>query len=218
MGYYAQAFAVNIEAIHAKIGSHDMAFAEKLKASALYDTYASQCDDCDFDEIINDLITGRSQPVPPAKPPGFWDRLLDRKPPGPRNHQFPHEYGYALMLFADVLGTHLHDDEGDVFYLGKAWEGANKRMAAQGLTINLDRMAEGSQLFPIPPIIDWPCINCYSRSEIDYLLQHLDQMDIKHPAYVANSLEDEINDHLYFFKTGLRQCQELGVEWLSFLH
>ena len=211
MGYTAQPFAVDLCKVRQVLGSNDLTLLEKLKSSDLYDTYADQSEDCDFDEILKDLIVRYVKPSE-RKEPGFLGLFKNKQGSG-LNPKFAHEYGYGLLVICGTLGTYLSEG-GDIFYAGDFWEELNELLKSKGMTIDLDRMWETEKLFDIPDISDFPVISHYSKQEIDYLLTELNKIEIDS----NNSELEESYELLKAFRDGLQICKDKDVEWISFLH
>lgn len=217
MGYAAQPFAVDLDKVRQVLGSNDLALLEKVKSSPLYDTYASQSDDCDFDEILKDLIVRYVKPSDRKETGGLFGLFKNKQDSG-LNPKFAHEYGYALLVICDTLGTYLSEG-GDIFYAGDVWKEASLLFKSKGITIDLERMWETEKLFDIPDIADFPVISHYSKQEVSYLLTELNKIEIDEKKADSNSDDfDELQELLKAFRDGLQICQEKNVEWVSFLH
>ncbi len=218
MGYSAQAFAVDLDKVRQVIGSNDLVLLEKIKFSSLYDNYASQAEDCDFDEILKDLIVSHSKPAVEKDTGGLFG-FFKRKPATTGlDPKLAHQYGYALLVICDTLGTSLSEGS-DVFYAGEVWKEANKLFKSKGITIDLDRMWLTEDLFEIPPIGDFPVISHYSKQEITYLLEALNKIEIDEEKADSNNENfDELQELLKAFRDGLQICKNENVEWVSFLH
>lgn len=217
MGYTAQPFAVDLDKVRQVIGSNDLTLLEKVKSSDLYDNYASQSEECDFDEILKDLIVRYIKPADRKETGGLFG-LFKSKPSSGLNPKFAHQYGYALLVICDTLGTYLSEG-GDIFYAGDFWKKANELFKSKGMTIDLDRMWQTEKLFDIPDIADFPVISHYSKQEVNYLLTELNKIEIDERKADSNNDEfDELQELLETFKDGLQICKDKNVEWVSFLH
>jgi hypothetical protein len=217
MGYVAQPFAVDLDKIRQVLGSNDLTLLGKVKSSGLYEHYSSQAEDCDFDEILTDLIVRYVKPADRKSTDGFLG-LFKSKPSSGLNPKLAHEYGYALLTICDALGTFLAPG-GDVFYAGDVWDEVNALFKSKGITINLDRMWQTEKLFDIPDIADFPAISHYSKQEVEYLLTELKKMGIEEKNASRSSDDlDELQELLEAFRDGLRICKDKNVEWVSFLH
>src|SRR5438128_2181165 len=131
MGYTAQPFAADLDRVRNEIGSNDQTLLEKVKSSHLYDTYASQSNDCDFDEILNDLIVRYTKPSDKKETTGLLG-LFKGKPTSGLNPKFADQYGYALLVICGTLGTYLSED-GDIFYAGNFCKEANGLFKSKGI-------------------------------------------------------------------------------------
>ncbi|MFN8995296.1 MAG: hypothetical protein ACK5X3_16750 [Pseudomonadota bacterium] len=217
MGYTAQPFAVDLDKVRQVLGSNDQSLLEKIKSSDLYDNYASQSEDCDFNEILNDLIFRYIKPSDKKQPNGLFG-IFKGKPTTGLNPKLAHEYGYALLLICNSLGTFLSPG-GDIFYAGNIWKEANELFKSKGITIDLDRMWQTEKLFDIPAIADFPVISHYSKQEVDYLLTELNKIGIDEKKASRKSDDFEnLQELLKTFRDGLQICKDKNVEWVSFLH
>src|SRR5687768_6296849 len=104
MGYTAQPFAIDLDKVRNVFGSKDQALLEKVKSSHLYDHYASETSDGDFDEILTDLIFHYIRPADRKATSGGLFGLFKSEPSSGLNPQLAHEYGYALLVICDILG------------------------------------------------------------------------------------------------------------------
>ncbi|MBT1707713.1 hypothetical protein KK062_05750 [Fulvivirgaceae bacterium PWU5] len=215
MGYYAQPFAVDLEKVRQVLGSKDAQLAEQIKASGLYDHYASESE-ADFEEIIDALIFQYIKPADRKSGSGGFFGLFKSQPSTGLDPKLAHEYGYALLVACDVFGTSLSTDD-DIFYAGRVWKRLNELLDKAGATVNLDRMWGEKNLFDIPPINDFPGISHYSKPEIEHLLAVLEKIQ---PS--EKDMESDDGEVLQLlistFTNGLRTCREKGVEWVSFIH
>jgi hypothetical protein len=214
MGYSAQPFAVDLDKVREVLGSNDLKLLEKIKSSDLYDTYASQSEDCEFDEIIKDLIVRYIKPGNKKEKGVFWVFFKSKSTSG-LNPKFAHLYGYALLVICDCVGTYLSEGA-DIFYAGDIWKEANDLFKSKGIKINLDRMWQTEKLFDIPTIGDFPVISHYSKQEVNYLLTELNKIEI-----IKKNVDDNLNELqelLKAFRDGLQICKDKNVEWVSFLH
>jgi hypothetical protein len=217
MGYVAIPFAVDLSQVRQVLGCKDLALLEKVKSCALYETYASQTEGCDFDEVLEDLIVRYIRPAD-RKETGRLLGLFKGKPSSGLNPDWAHNYGYAMLTICDTLGTFL-SPQGDVFYAGRIWKEVNRLFKNKGIAIDLDRMWQTEKLFDVPAIVDFPVISHYSRQEVNYLLTALGNMSIH-----ANEIEnkdvgfDELQELLIALRDGLQVCKDKDVEWVSFLH
>lgn len=217
MGYTAQPFAVDLNKVRQVLGSKDLTLLEKVRSADLYDTYASQTEDCDFNEILKDLIVRYIKPADRKETGGLLG-LFKSKPSSGLNPKFSHQYDYALLVICDTLGTYLSEG-GDIFYAGDYWKEANKLFKCKGITIDLDRMWQSEKLFDIPNIADFPVISHYSKEEVSYLLAELNKIEIVEKKAGSNNDEfEELQELLKTFKDGLQICKDKNVEWVSFLH
>jgi hypothetical protein len=217
MGYTAQPFAVSLDQVRQTIGSNDGTLLERIKASELYHNYASQSGDCDFDEILEDLIVRYVMPSGKKETGGLFG-LFKSKPTYGLNPDWAHEYGYALLVICDTLGTYLSKG-GDIFYAGDTWKQVNDLFKSKAIKIDLDRMWQTEKLFDIPDIIDFPVISHYSKQEVSYLLTELNKIEMAEIKAVNNNDEfEELQELLEAFRDGLQICKDKNVEWVSFLH
>ncbi len=212
MGYTAQPFAVDLALVSQALGSKDLSLLEKIKSANLYEHYASQTEEHDFDEVLKDLIVRYIKPVDRKSTKNIFN-IFRKKEGSGLDSKLDSLYGYAMLVICDTLGTHLSQD--DVFYADTVWKEANQLFKQRGITINLDRMWETEKLFDIPTIKDFPVISHYSKSEIDYLLNELSKSKIIQEP--SDNLS-ELQELLIAFQTGLQVCKDKGVEWISFLH
>jgi hypothetical protein len=217
MGYAAQPFAVDLDKVRQVIGSNDLQLLEKIKSSHLYNHYKSVAKDCDFDEILHDLIVRYIKPADRKETGGLFGLFKSKQTSG-LNPKFAHQYGYALLVICDTLGTFLSPG-GDIFYAGEFWKEANDLFKNKGITIDLDRMWQEEKLFDIPKITDFPVISHYSKQEVSYLLTELNKIDIDEKKADSNSDDfDDFQMLLKTFRDGLQICKDKNVEWVSFLH
>lgn len=217
MGYEALPFAVDLDKVRGVMGSNDTALLEKVKTSPLYATYADQMEDCDFDEILHDLIVGYKKPEDRIEKSKFFG-LIKSKPSSGLQPQLGHAYGMALLVICDTLGIDLSKGA-VVFKYVDGWEDANKLLKSKGITIDLDRMIKSQPLFDIPKYTDGPFISHYSKKEIEYLLSELNKMEIDEKK--ADENDDEFEERYYLlkkFRDGLQVCKDKHVEWVSFMH
>lgn len=216
MGYTAQPFAVDLDKVRQVLGSNDLTLLEKVKSSGLYDTYASQSD-CDFDEILKDLIVRYVKPSDRKEAGGLFGMFRKKRTSG-LNPAFAHEYGYALLVICDTLGVYLSDG-GDIFYAGDIWNEANELFKSRGISIDLDRMWETEKLFDAPDIDDFPVISHYTKQEVSYLLTEVNKIESDKTNPNDNNDDfEELQDLLKAFRDGLQICKDKNVEWVSFLH
>lgn len=216
MGYTAQPFAVDLDKVRQVLGSNDLTLLEKVKSSPLYDTYASQSD-CDFDEILKDLIVRYVKPSDRKEAGGLFGMFRKKQASG-LNPKVAHEYGYALLVICDTLGTYLSEG-GDIFYAGDIWKEANGLLKSSGISVDLDRMWETEKLFDIPDISDFPVISHYSKQEVSHLLTELNKIETdKAPPNSNNDDFEGLPELLKAFRAGLQICHDKNVEWVSFLH
>jgi hypothetical protein len=215
MGYYATPFAVDLEKVRQVLGSKDARLIEQIKASDLYDNYASQSD-AGFDEIIDALIFKYIKPADRKSGGGVFFGLFKSQPSTGLNPKLAHEYGYVLLVACDVLGTRISPED-DVFYAGRVWKRLNELLDKAGATVNLDRMWGEKNLFDLPPINDFPGISHYSKPEIDHLLTVLGKIQPSEKDMLSDDGE-VLQDLITAFTNGLRTCREKGVEWVSFIH
>lgn len=215
MGYYAQVFAVDLEKVRHVLGSKDEQLAKQIKASGLYDTYAGQSD-ADFDEITDDLIFRYIKPAD-RKPGnnGFLGLFKKRSSTG-LNPKIAHEYGYALLVACDVLGTRISPGD-DIFYAGRAWKRLNELLDNAGAKVNLDRMWGEKDLFDLPPINDFPGISHYSKPEIDHLLAVLSKIQLTEKDKQSDDGE-MLEELMAAFSEGLQLCRGKDTEWVAFIH
>ena len=217
MGYTAQPFSVDLNKVRKVIGSNDLTLLEKIKSSDLYKTYASQSEGCDFDEILKDLIVGYIKPSNRNETGGSFELMKSKHPSG-LNPRFAHNYGYALLVICDTLGTYL-SEAGDIFYAGDIWKEANEIFNSKGMTIDLNKMWQAEKLFDIPDIPDFPVISHYSKQEVGYLLAELNKIEIDEKKADNNSDNfEELQELLKTFRDGLQICKDKNAEWVSFLH
>ena len=217
MGSIAQPFAVNITQVRQTFGSKDRALLEKVKQSNLYENYAEGAEDCDFDEILEDIIVRYIKPEDRQKTGGLLG-LFKSNPGSGLNPKLAHHYGYALIVICDTLGTFLSKG-GDIFYSGDVWKEANKWLKSKGITIDLDRMWQTEKLFDIPKIADFPVISHYANQEVSYLLQALNKHDLNDITTNNDNVQpEELQELLLTFRNGLQICSDKQVEWVSFLH
>jgi hypothetical protein len=217
MGYSAQPFAVDLDEVRNILGSNDIELLEKIRSADLYENYADQAEDCDFDEILEDLIINYVKPGD-RKATGGVLGLFKSKPNSGLNPKLAHRYGYAMLVICDTLGTFLAP-QGDIFYSGKIWEEANELFKNKGITIDLDRMWQTEKLFDIPDISDFPVISHYSKQEVSYLLDEIQKIGIDEDKANSESENyDEVHELLKAFRDGLRICWDKDVEWVSFMH
>ncbi len=217
MGYVAQPFAVDLDKVRQVIGSNDLTLLDKVKSSTLYNNYASPAEDCDFDEILKDLIVRYIKPADTKETAGLFG-LFKRKQPSALNPKFAHRYGYALLVICDTVGTYLSEG-GDIFYSGDCWKEANELFKSKGITIDLDRMWQTEKLFDIPDIPDFPVISHYSKPAISYLLTAFNKIEIDEKKADSDSKDfEELQELLKTFRDGLQICKDKNVEWISFLH
>lgn len=217
MGYTAIPFAIDLDEVRQVLGSKDLALLEKVKSCALYEAYASQTEDCDFDEILEDLIMRYVKPAD-RQEVGALFGFLKGKPSSGLNSKWAHNYGYAMLTICDTLGTFLSPG-GDTLYAGRVWKEANGLFKNNRIAIDLDRMWKTEKLFDIPPIADFPVISHYSKQEVGYLLTELDKMGVDaNEADNKNFDSDDLHELLKTLYDGLRICKAKNVEWVSFLH
>ncbi|MBL0745648.1 DUF7691 family protein [Chryseolinea lacunae] len=217
MGSVAQPFAVDLESVRKVLGSNDVAFIEKVKKAKRYDTYADQSEDVDFDELLEDLIVRYIKPENRRPLDGVVGVVKGKTASGLRR-KYAHEYGYALLVICDALGTYL-SPQGDIFYAGKVWKEANALFKSKGMKLDLDRMWKTEKLFDIPDIEDFPAISHYTKDEVSYLLTELNKIGIDEKK--ANHESDDfspLQQLLKAFRDGLQICKDKNVEWVSFLH
>src|SRR5215203_4058659 len=133
MSMVAIPFAVDLDKVKNVFGSNDQELLQNVKATKMYATYADQMKYYSYDKALEDII---------MKP----DEL---------NQNVGHIYGYALMAICDHLGTHLLP-MCDGFYYGDDWQTAKNILKYNGVTIDIERMFEAANVFPIPQIDDFP--------------------------------------------------------------
>ncbi|MBT1685505.1 DUF7691 family protein [Dawidia soli] len=215
MGYYALPFAVDLEKVRRVLGSKDEQLAEQIKASDLYDTYADQSE-VDFDEIIDDLVFRYIKPADRKAGNNGFLGLFKSRPSTGLNPQVAHQYGYALLLTCDVLGTRVAPDE-EIFYAGRVWKRLNELLDNAGAKVNLDRMWGEKDVFDIPPSNDFPGISHYSKPEIDHLLAVLSKIQLTEKDKQSDDGE-VLQELMAAFSEGLQLCRGKDTEWVAFIH
>lgn len=217
MGNYAIPFAVSIDKVREVLGSKDTELLEKVQSANLYENYASQAEDCDFDEILEDLIIRYIKPGD-RKATGGVLGFLKSKPGSGLNPKLAHRYGYALLVICDTLGTYL-EPHGTTYYAGSVWKQANDLFQNKGISPDLDRMWQTEKLFDIPDISDFPVISHYSKEEVNYLLEELKKIEIDENKESSDDEDvEELHELLKAFRDGLQVCKDKDVEWVSFMH
>ena len=217
MGNYAMPFAVRLDEVREVLGSKDTELLERVQSANLYENYASQAEDCDFDEILEDLIIRYVKPGERKATGGVFG-LFKNKPTSGLNPKLAHQYGYALLVICDELGTYL-EPRGTTYYAGRVWKQANGLFENKGITPDLDRMWQTEKLFDIPDISDFPVISHYSKEEVNYLLEELKKMEFDGNKESGNDEDvEELHELLKAFRDGLQVCKEKNVEWVSFMH
>jgi hypothetical protein len=216
MGYAAQPFAVDIQRVKDVFGSKDQILLDKAKKSKLYDTYADQHDDGEYDRCLEDIIFNYVKPSDRKETKKFFG--LMKSVPSSGLDESGHVYGYALMAICEVLGTFLAD-EGDIFYTGDIFDQTNEFLKEKGFKITMERFWETEIIFDIPDIDDFPVISSYSKEEVRYLYDELIKLNIdESKANSDNDNYDEKEELLKFFRDKLKICIDNSTQWLAFTH
>ncbi len=212
MGYYAQVFAVDLEKIKQVIGSNDLSLLEKIKSSDLYETYESQSEDVDFENLVKELLFNNPNSYNRKETSKFFG-LFKSKPTFGLNPKYAPEYGYAMLVICDALGF-FQPDCAEVLYTGDIWKETNKLFKNKGINIDLDRMWQTENLFDIPEINDFPVISHYSKNDIDYLLLELKKNNLE----IETKNNPDLKEFITTFREGLQFCKDKNLEWISFIH
>ncbi|MEM7102878.1 MAG: hypothetical protein AAF502_07110 [Bacteroidota bacterium] len=217
MGYTSQSFAVDLQKIRNMFGSGDHGLLEKVKTSNLYEHYADTVEPGEFEALMSDIFI-RYIPPEKRKTEKKFFGLITTQQSSTLNPDYGYAYGYALLVICDAFGQHL-TPQGDIFYFGSEWKKISQEFSDKGFKVNLDKMWEPGNVFDIPPIGDFPVINSYSKKEISYLVQNLENFEID--DNLGDIDGDEFDEYHVFLKAlrdGLLTCQKKDVEWVSFIH
>jgi hypothetical protein len=176
MGMTAIPFAVDINKVRDVLGCKDRKLLEKLKTANLYDNYASQAENYDFNNTLEDLLFKYVKPEDRKPTSGFFG-LKKSKPDSGLKESMGHAYGYGLLVICDYLGTHLLPSC-DGFYYGRDFEAAVEIMKEKGLQLDMGMMFEPEEVFDIPKIADFPAIHLYSKPDVEHIVSVITKVDI----------------------------------------
>lgn len=224
MGMIAIPFAVDIEKVNAVFGSKDKELLEKIKTSRLYDNYSSQEDafadpksQYDFDQALKDIVFNYVKPEDRKSKSRLWGLLKSTSLSG-LNQNIAHGYGYVLLVICDYLGTHLLS-YCDGFYYGRDFQAAIQVMKEKGLAIDLNDMFETHKVFDIPPIVDFPAINCFTKEAINHVNAVMNKVEIDEDKADDDSDNfDEVQGMLKNIRDSFRFCKDKNLEMITFTH
>jgi hypothetical protein len=216
MGYSAQPFAIDIQKVKDAFGSKDQVLLDKVKKTKLYDVYADQHDQDEYDKCLEDIVFNYIKPADRKETKKLFG-LLKSKPTSGLD-EYGYLYGYALMAICEVLGVFLAK-EGDIFYTGNTFDKTNEFLKEKGFKITMERFWEPEKIFDIPDIDDFPVINSFTKEEIRYLYDELVKLNIDESKTNSdNDNYDEQEELLKFFRDKLKVCIDNNTQWLAFTH
>jgi hypothetical protein len=196
MSMVAIPFAVDLDKVKNTFGSNNKELLQNVKSTKMYSTYADQMEFYSYDKALEDIIMR----------------------PGELTQNAGHVYGYALMAICDYLGTQLLPNC-DGIYSGDEWEDAKIIMKDGGLIIDLERMFEPANVFPIPPIDDFPVINYFTREEVSLLAGQMENLEIDETkADFENDDFDETQACLFNLKQCFKIASGKRLEIVTFAH
>jgi hypothetical protein len=221
MSMIAIPFAVALEKVNGVFGSKDRNILDEIKTAGLYKHYSGNDVNAqyryDLDQILEDIIFNYIAPKNRRKSNGFLGMFKSQQNSGLRQNM-GHAYGYAIIVICDYLGTHLMPFS-DGFYYGRDWEAACDILSKNGLTIDLGQIFETHNVFDIPPIKDFPAINCLGKQEIAHVYAICETIEIdEYPADDNNVDFDEVQFMLKSIRDCFKICFETQVELISFAH
>lgn len=222
MSIVAIPFAVSLEKVKSIFGSKDAGLLDKIKTADLYNHYADADhfgSDYNLEEKLHDIIF-KYNPSEKKEHSGGLFSIFKSKPTTQSglNSKSGYIYGYALLVVCDYLGTNLTPTS-DTFCAGKDWETACKILKEKGVKIDLNRMFESNHPFDIPPIADFPGINCFSVAEAGEVYAAIQTIEINDQAADIESDDfDEVQHLLAAFRDSFKFCHENQLELISFAH
>jgi hypothetical protein len=107
----------------------------------------------------------------------------------------------------------------DGFYYGDDWQTAKNILKDSGVTIDIERMFEAGKVFPIPPIDDFPVINCFTKDEVTLIASQMEKVEIdENKADIDNDDFDEIQEYLFNIRNCFKAANDEGIELVTFMH
>jgi len=195
MSMVAIPFAVDLNKVKNIFGSNDKELLQNVKSTKMYRTYSKQMEDYSYDKALQDIIISNSL-----------------------NQNAGDVYGYALIAICDLLGEHLLP-MCDGFYYGDNWEIAKKIAKENGVTIDLERMFEAKNVFPIPSISDFPTINYFTKEEVEKIASQMNNVEIDETKTdIDNDDFDEVQEYLWNIRNCFKTANERKVELITFMH
>src|SRR5215471_16917088 len=217
MSMIAIPFAVDIEKVKSVFGSKDLEFLDKIKAANLYENYASQSDDYNFDQALGDIVIRYVRPEDRKSKSSFLG-LAKSKADSGLDKNIAHGYGYVLLVICDYLGTHLLP-HCDGFYYGQSFEAAVSIMKEKGLQLDLNDMFEPHEVFDIPKNNDFPAIKLFTKQEIEHINEVMSRVEIDESKTDMESEDfDEVQDMLKDIRNSFLACKEKNLEMVTFTH
>ncbi|WP_212004652.1 hypothetical protein [Chitinophaga sp. HK235] len=220
MSIVAIPFAVSLEKVKNVFGSKDPQLLENIKTANLYKHYA----DPDFgnpqykydmDEMLEDIIFNYDPSKKGKSSRGFLGMFQSRQYSGLKP-RMGYAYGYTLLVICDYLGTHLMRGS-DGFYAGRDWNTACDILRKNGLKTDIDQIFGSHSVFDIPPIDDFPCINCFSVEEIVDI--HVVSKTIEIDEEAADNIDfDEVQFTLKSIHECTKTCLDAGLDLITFAH
>lgn len=223
MSYIAIPFAVDYQKVKRVFGSNDRVLFENVKATELYDNYASQSNEgdskyhYDLEEILHDIIFNYIKPENRKTKSSFLGLVKSTQGSGLKENM-GHAYGYALIAISGYLGTHLLP-YCDGFYCGDWFEEAHKIIKLNGLKVDIGEMFEQHNLFDIPKPVDFPAMFCFSKSDVAHVNAIMSSVEIdEEKADDNNENFDEVQDMLKNIRDSFKTCADNNVEMITFAH
>ena len=107
----------------------------------------------------------------------------------------------------------------DGIYYDDDWETANGIIKKSGVTIDIERIFEETEVFPIPAIDDFPAINCFTKDKVSLIALQFDKIEIDETkTNIDNDEFDETQLCLLNLKNCFTQANEKKLDIVTFMH
>jgi hypothetical protein len=223
MSYIAIPFAVDFQKIKNVFGSKDKLLFENVKATELFEHYASQGKDSepqyhyDLEEILKDIIFSYLKPEERKIKTSFLGLIKTTQGSGLKENM-GHAYGYALIAIAGFLGTHLLP-ECDGFYCGNRFEEAHNIIKEKGLKVDIGEMFEQHDIFDIPKSTDNLAMFCFSKNDIAHINSIMPTVEIdEEKTDYNNDNFDEVQEMLMYIRNCFKNCADMNMEMVTLAH
>ena len=223
MSYIAIPFAVDYQKVKNVFGSKDQLLLENVKATELYENYASQGKDgepqyhYDLEEILRDIVFSYVKPEERKTKSSFLGLVKSTQGSGLKENM-GHAYGYALIAISGYLGTHLLPNC-DGFYCGDWFEEAHRLLKSKGLKVDIGEMFEQHDVFDIPRPVDFPAMFCFSKSDIAQINAIMSNVEIdEEKTEDDNENFDEVQEMLKNIRDCFKTCADNDIEMITFAH